>query len=83
VIVSGRVQGVWYRESCRRQALGLGVRGWVRNAPDGTVEAGLEGDADAVDTLIAWMRVGPPHARVTDVVVVEEPPAGEHAFVVR
>ena len=83
LIVSGRVQGVWYRESCRRQAQALGVTGWVRNNPDGTVEAGLEGDAEAVGALIAWMRVGPPRARVTDVVVVEEPPTGEQAFVVR
>jgi acylphosphatase len=83
VIVSGHVQGVWYRESLRRQAQALGITGWVRNSPDGTVEAGLEGDAAAVDTVIAWMRVGPPRARVTDVVVVEESPTGELAFVVR
>jgi acylphosphatase len=83
LVVSGHVQGVWYRESCRRQAQALGVTGWIRNNPDGSVEAGLEGDAAAVDALIAWMRVGPPRARVTGVVVVEEPPTGEHAFVVR
>lgn len=83
VVVSGWVQGVWFRESCRRQAQALGVAGWVRNNPDGTVEAGLEGEAAAVGTLIDWMRVGPRHARVTDVAVTEEPPTGEHAFVVR
>lgn len=83
VVVSGWVQGVWFRESCRRQAQALGVAGWVRNNPDGTVEAGLEGDAAAVGALIDWMRVGPRHARVTDVAVTEEPPTGEHAFVVR
>jgi acylphosphatase len=54
----------------------------MRLTCDGTVEAGLEGDA-AVETLIAWMRVGPPSARVTEVVVVEEPPTGEQGFVVR
>jgi acylphosphatase len=83
VVVSGYVQGVWYRESCRRQAQALGVTGWVRNNPDGTVEASLEGDAAAVDTVVAWMRVGPRRARVADIVVVEEPPTGERAFVVR
>jgi acylphosphatase len=82
LIVSGRVQGVWYRESCRQRAQALGVTGWVRNNPDGTVEAGLEGEATAVDTLIAWMRVGPPRAQVTNVVVVDEAPTGERAFVV-
>jgi acylphosphatase len=55
----------------------------MRLTCDGTVEAGLEGDAAAVETLIAWMRVGPPSARVTEVVVVEEPPTGEQGFVVR
>lgn len=67
VTVTGRVQGVWYRDSCRLEALALGVAGWVRNNPDGTVEALLEGSQAAVDKLVDWMRQGPPRAAVTDV----------------
>jgi acylphosphatase len=83
VTVSGRVQGVWYRQSCWRQAAALGVAGWVRNHWDGTVEAVLEGEPEAVDRLVAWMRVGPPHARVTNVDLHPEPPRGEQGFQVR
>jgi acylphosphatase len=83
VVVSGRVQGVWFRESCRREATALDVAGWVRNTGDGKVEAVLEGDRDAVEKLVAWMRVGPPHARVTDVETSEEPASGEQSFTVR
>lgn len=82
-MVSGQVQGVWYRESCRREADALGVAGWIRNNRDGTVEAVLEGDAAAVDKLVAWMRVGPRLAWVSDVMVTEETPVGERSFVVR
>ncbi|HEX7096353.1 MAG TPA: acylphosphatase [Acidimicrobiales bacterium] len=82
VVVSGRVQGVWYRESCRRQAVAAGVTGWVRNNPDGTVEALLEGEPDAVERVIDWMRVGPPHARVTGIEVTPEVPRGADQFVV-
>lgn len=64
VVVRGHVQGVWYRNTCRREALELGVDGWVRNREDGAVEAVLAGPSDAVDALVAWMREGPPHARV-------------------
>jgi acylphosphatase len=60
-----------------------GVKGWVRNNQDGTVEAALEGDPDAVSRLIAWMNVGPSHAVVTNVDVREEAPAGDASFVVR
>ena len=83
VIVRGRVQGVWYRESCRHQALDAGVLGWVRNNDDGTVEAVVEGDADAVERVVAWMRVGPPHALVTRVESSLETPRGEQGFTVR
>jgi acylphosphatase len=83
VVVSGQVQGVWFRESCRREADALGVAGWVRNNRDGTVEAVLEGDAAAVDKLVDWMRVGPRLAWVSDVTVTEETPTGERSFVVR
>ncbi|MFP5370805.1 MAG: acylphosphatase [Actinomycetes bacterium] len=83
VIVSGDVQGVFFRDTCRREALARGVAGWVRNRSDGSVEAVLEGDQQAVEAVAAWMRDGPPHASVTDVQVSEEQPAGERGFTVR
>jgi acylphosphatase len=64
LLIHGRVQGVWFRESMRREAERLGVDGWVRNAPDGSVEAVIQGPDEAVDALIAWARSGPPQARV-------------------
>jgi acylphosphatase len=69
VLVSGRVQGVWFRESTRREASALGLSGWVRNLPDGRVEAHFEGDEAAVEAAIAFIRRGPEHARVSDVTV--------------
>jgi acylphosphatase len=83
VIVSGRVQGVWFRQSCRDRASEEGVAGWVRNNADGTVEAVLEGPPDAVERVLAWVRVGPSRAVVTGVRVVDEEPAGETGFAVR
>jgi acylphosphatase len=80
VIVSGRVQGVFYRDTCRRLADRLGVSGWVRNRSDGTVEAVIEGDRDDVGELLAWCREGPPRAIVTGVRVIDEPVAGEGPF---
>jgi len=62
--IHGRVQGVWFRESMRREAERLHVAGWLRNAPDGSVEAVVQGSAAAVDALIQWARSGPPLARV-------------------
>jgi acylphosphatase len=62
--ISGRVQGVGYRDALRREALARGVAGWVRNRRDGTVEAVLQGEPAALDALIAWARHGPPAARV-------------------
>jgi acylphosphatase len=79
-VVSGRVQGVWYRESCRREAERLGVAGWVRNRPDGRVEIEAEGPRPAVDALLTWAGHGPPGAMVDRVAVADRPPLGESRF---
>jgi len=71
--ISGKVQGVWFRESTRREADRLGVVGWVRNTPDGRVEGMFQGPDDAVEALIAWCQQGPPDARVRSVKVQEMP----------
>ena len=81
--VRGRVQGVWFRGSTQREAQRLGVAGWVRNRHDGSVEAALEGTRDDVDALLAWLRVGPRHARVESVEVQDESVRGEAGFEVR
>jgi acylphosphatase len=83
VLVSGEVQGVFFRASCRREADAAGVAGWARNRPDGRVEAVFEGDPAAVDRLVAWCRSGPPRAYVEHVEVFDEEPAGESGFRVR
>lgn len=83
VLVSGLVQGVFYRDTCRREATGHGVTGWVRNLPDGRVEAVFEGAAAAVSRLVAWTRTGPPDARVSAVEEFDEPVEGIPAFTVR
>ena len=64
--ISGRVQGVWFRDSAAREARRLGVRGWIRNLPDGRVETVAEGTPEAVDAYIRWCAQGPPLARVED-----------------
>lgn len=69
VIISGRVQGVWFRESMRMEADRLGVTGWVRNRRDGCVEAMVQGPGTAVEAIIAWCREGPGEAVVTGVEV--------------
>jgi acylphosphatase len=83
VFVSGEVQGVFFRDSARREAVVHGVNGWVRNLPDGRVEAVFEGDPAGVEAMVRWARSGPPRARVERVDVVEEPPTGETRFAVR
>ena len=77
VIISGRVQGVFFRMETKRAADGIGVFGWVKNRRDGTVEAVFEGDSDRVDAILDWCREGPPSAKVTDVNVTREDYAGE------
>jgi acylphosphatase len=80
VVVSGRVQGVFFRDSVRRLAASRGVAGWVRNNPDGTVEAVFEGDAGAVDFAVAFCREGPRGADVDRVEETAEEPQGESGF---
>ena len=72
VVVHGRVQGVGFRYSVRQRAASAGVAGWVRNCADGSVEAVFEGDDDAVERVVEWMREGPRGAAVQDVEVSEE-----------
>jgi acylphosphatase len=74
VLVSGRVQGVFFRYTCAREARDAGVAGSVHNRPDGDVEAVLQGPKAAVEKVIAWCREGPPGARVDAVRVAWEPP---------
>lgn len=82
VLVRGRVQGVWFRESARRRAMELGVSGWVGNRADGAVEAELEGALEDVETLVAWFGHGPPGAHVEGIEVGERTPTGESGFAV-
>jgi acylphosphatase len=83
VYVSGLVQGVWFRESCREEAMVAGVSGWVRNLADGRVEVALEGPRGAVDRIVTWCHHGPRRARVERVEIVDEAPVGERGFHVR
>jgi acylphosphatase len=80
VVVSGRVQGVFYRATCAARARDAGLGGWVRNLPDGRVEAAFEGPDAAVDGLVAWCRLGPDLARVDDVEVSAEALTGDRGF---
>ena len=83
VVVHGRVQGVFFRDTTRRQAGSRGVAGWVTNRPDGAVEAVFEGEPDAVDSLVRFAREGPRGADVDDVEVFDEEPEGLSGFDVR
>jgi acylphosphatase len=80
VRVTGRVQGVAFRWSAQAEALRLGVTGWVRNEPDGSVLLYVEGPDDSVDALVAWCRQGPPSARVRAVAVAPAPAEGGSTF---
>ena len=83
VVVHGRVQGVFFRDSTRQRAQSAGVAGWVANRPDGAVEAVFEGDDEAVESLVAFMREGPRGAEVDRVEVDGEEPEGLTGFQVR
>jgi acylphosphatase len=80
VIVTGRVQGVWFRAWTQQQAEELGVAGWVRNCRDGSVETELWGDQERVERLIERLREGPPAAQVDDVVITEIEPQPREDF---
>ncbi|MBV8955007.1 MAG: acylphosphatase [Solirubrobacterales bacterium] len=80
IVVDGRVQGVFFRDSTRERATAHNVAGWVRNRPDGAVEAVLEGEPDAVERVIRFFRTGPPRAEVRTVEISEEEPEGLTGF---
>lgn len=81
LVVRGRVQGVFYRASACERAGELGVAGWVRNRDDGTVEMVVEGDDEAVASMVAWAGEGPAHAAVEAVDVTDARPTGRQDFV--
>ncbi len=82
MIVSGSVQGVGFRWACREEADRVDVAGFVRNLPDGRVEAAFEGADGAVEAMVAWCRTGPGWAHVTGVEEVDEPPTGTTGFLI-
>lgn len=77
MFISGRVQGVFFRAETQRAATGLNLAGWVRNVPDGRVEAVFEGENENVDKMLVWCHHGPAAARVQEVVANKEPYSGE------
>lgn len=79
LFASGRVQGVWFRQSTEQRARELGLTGWVRNLPDGRVEVVAEGGEEPVAQLVEYCRQGPPLARVDRLEAEDEPPTGEFA----
>lgn len=83
VLISGMVQGVFFRQATAEQARRLGVAGWVRNRPDGRVEAVFEGSQDVVDQIVSWCREGTPWSKVEQVEVTAEEPEGLDAFRIR
>jgi acylphosphatase len=80
VVVRGRVQGVFFRDTTRRRAAQRGVNGWVRNRPDGSVEAVFEGSRDDVESLVEFCREGPRGASVEEVERYDEDPEGLAGF---
>ena len=80
MVVRGRVQGVFFRDACAREARSNGVVGWIRNRSDGAVEAWFEGHPQAVENLVTWCRQGPSRARIDGIDVTEDIPAGLEDF---
>lgn len=83
VYFTGRVQGVFFRANTEKKAIELGVHGWVRNLPDGRVEAIFEGERRIVEEIIHWCAYSQPYASVRDVKVIWEEPLGEKGFRIR
>ena len=83
MVVSGVVQGVFFRDTCRRRAQAEGVSGWVRNRSDGRVEALFEGPPEAVERMVAWCREGPPQASVEHVDISDQVLSGVEGFRLR
>jgi len=83
VVISGRVQGVFFRDATRQRAQAAGVAGWVRNTPAGTVEAVFEGEPAAVEQMVEFARRGPSRAEVASIEVEDEEPEGLNGFEVR
>jgi acylphosphatase len=83
VYISGKVQGVWFRASTKKIADELNLNGWVRNLPDGRVEAVFEGNPEAIERILEWCWKGPPGARVDKVEFTEEPVEGIIGFSIR
>jgi acylphosphatase len=83
IVVHGRVQGVFFRDSARELARAHGVTGWVSNRQDGALEAVLEGSPDAIRSVLRFFETGPPHADVRDVEVTNEQPEGLSGFEIR
>ena len=83
MLVSGRVQGVFFRDTCRRVAWEAGVAGWASNLPDGRVEVVVEGDPGSVAAVVQWCHEGTPYSSVESVEVTEEKPEGASGFSIR
>ena len=83
MLVRGRVQGVFFRAETRERAVSLGLAGWIRNNPDGSVEAVVEGPENRVDAIVRWCGRGPAGAVVEEIKTTWEEARGERGFVVR
>jgi len=77
LVIAGRVQGVWFRANTQKKAKTLDLKGWVKNRPDGRVEAVFEGEKEQIDHIIEWCKKGPSFARVDDVQIQWETPIGD------
>jgi acylphosphatase len=82
LLISGRVQGVFFRGGLRKVAMVHAVNGWTRNLDDGRVEVVIEGHGEAIERVIDWCRVGPPDACIDNVEIIDEPVVGESGFII-